>query len=134
MHPAFSVILFTTLSGAGYGLLAAIALAVLRQGTPARALLILLALALVMITVGLLSSLAHLGKPLRAWRAMSQWRSSWLSREGVMSLLTYVPAVALGALLLPQLIAPTTGCTGTARQCVRHRRVRWPPSSVRSSP
>jgi len=107
MHPAFSVIFFTTLSGAGYGLLAAIALAVLQQGSPARALLLLLALALAMITVGLLSSLAHLGKPLRAWRAMSQWRSSWLSREGVMSLLTYVPALALGALLLPNVIAST---------------------------
>ena len=107
MHPAFSVIFFTTLSGAGYGLLAAIAVAVLRQGTAARPLLFLLMLALLMITVGLLSSLAHLGKPLRAWRAMSQWRSSWLSREGVMSLLTYVPALALGALLLPNLIAPS---------------------------
>ena len=107
MHPAFSVILFTTLSGAGYGLLAAIAMAILAQGQPARALLMLLLLALAMITVGLLSSLAHLGKPLRAWRAMSQWRSSWLSREGVMSLLTYVPALGLGALLLPNLIAST---------------------------
>lgn len=106
MHPAFSVIFFTTLSGAGYGLLAAIAIAVLRQGTSARALLLLLALALALITVGLLSSLAHLGKPLRAWRAVSQWRSSWLSREGVMSLLTYVPALGLAALLLPQMIAP----------------------------
>lgn len=107
MHPAFSVIFFTTLSGAGYGLLAAIALAVLQQASSARALFFLLALALAMITVGLLSSLAHLGKPLRAWRAMSQWRSSWLSREGVMSLLTYVPALALGALLLPSVIAST---------------------------
>lgn len=105
MNPAFSVIFFTTLSGAGYGLLAAIAIAVLHQATPARALLLLLALALAMITVGLLSSLAHLGKPLRAWRAVSQWRSSWLSREGVMSLLTYVPALALAALLLPQMLA-----------------------------
>ncbi len=107
MHPAFSVIAFTTLSGAGYGLLAAIAIAILGQAQSARALLALLALALVMITAGLLSSLAHLGKPQRAWRAMSQWRSSWLSREGVMALLTYVPALALGALLLPSLIAPT---------------------------
>lgn len=106
MHPAFSVIFFTTLSGAGYGLLAAIAIAILGQAQSARALLVLLALALLMITVGLLSSLAHLGKPQRAWRAMSQWRSSWLSREGVMALLTYVPALVLGALLLPNLIAP----------------------------
>jgi DMSO reductase anchor subunit len=105
MHPAFSVIFFTTLSGAGYGLLAAVALALLAQAQPARALLVLLALARLMITVGLLSSLAHLGKPLRAWRAMSQWRSSWLSREGVASLLTYVPALALAAVLLPSFIA-----------------------------
>lgn len=108
MHPAFSVIAFTTLSGAGYGLLAAIAWAVLGQHTSARVLLALLALALAMITAGLLSSLAHLGKPQRAWRAISQWRSSWLSREGVMALLTYVPALALGALLLPNVIAGTT--------------------------
>ena len=105
MHPAFSVIAFTTLSGAGYGLLAAIAIAILAQASSARALLALLVLALAMITAGLLSSLAHLGKPQRAWRAMSQWRSSWLSREGVMALLTYLPALALGALLLPSLIA-----------------------------
>ncbi|MFD0738805.1 dimethyl sulfoxide reductase anchor subunit family protein [Lysobacter koreensis] len=105
MNPAFSVIWFTTLSGAGYGLLAAIAMSVLVGGQPARALLLLWLLAMAMITVGLLSSLAHLGKPLRAWRALSQWRTSWLSREGVASLLTYLPALALGALLLPNLIA-----------------------------
>ena len=34
---------------------------------------------------GLLSSTLHLGHPERAWRALSQWRSSWLSREGVLS-------------------------------------------------
>ena len=32
---------------------------------------------------------------MRAWRAFSQWRTSWLSREGVLALLTYVPALAL---------------------------------------
>ena len=37
------------------------------------------------------ASVGHLGQPLRAWRAFSQWRSSWLSREGVASLLTYLP-------------------------------------------
>ena len=105
MHPAFSVIAFTTLSGAGYGLLVAVALAVLLQGSPARALLALVGVALALVTVGLLSSLAHLGKPLRAWRALSQWRTSWLSREGVMAVLTYVPAVAMAALLLPNLLS-----------------------------
>lgn len=102
MHPAFSIVFFTTVSGAGYGLLALIAIAVLTQAAPVRALLWLLPLALALATVGLLSSLAHLGKPQRAWRAFSQWRTSWLSREGVLALASYGPALMLGAALLPQ--------------------------------
>lgn len=106
MHPAFSVIVFSTLSGAGYGLLALIALALLGEAAPVRALLWLLALALVLVTVGLLSSLGHLGKPLRAWRAFSQWRTSWLSREGVAAVATYPPALVVGAALLVQTMGP----------------------------
>ncbi|WP_260854915.1 dimethyl sulfoxide reductase anchor subunit family protein [Mesorhizobium amorphae] len=48
-------------------------------------------LALGLIAGGLLSSTLHLGNPQRAWRAFSQWRSSWLSREGVLSVLAFVP-------------------------------------------
>jgi DMSO reductase anchor subunit len=51
-----------------------------------------------LITVGLLSSFLHLGRPERAWRAFSQWRSSWLSREGVLAVLTYIPAGLLALL------------------------------------
>lgn len=94
MHPAYSVILFTTSSGAGYGLLfwlgvfnAFGANPLERWGTFGA-----LTLALVLITVGLLSSTLHLGHPERAWRAFSQWKSSWLSREGVLAVATYVPA------------------------------------------
>ncbi|QWP78278.1 dimethyl sulfoxide reductase anchor subunit [Lysobacter sp. K5869] len=108
MHPAFSVIFFTTLSGAGYGLMAWLgALVLLQHGGPGgapelplRALGIGLVAALLLVTVGLLSSTAHLGKPLRSWRAFSQWRTSWLSREGVMAVIAYVPALALLAWLL----------------------------------
>jgi DMSO reductase anchor subunit len=100
MHPALSVIFFTTLSGAGYGLLAWAALAALTGQAPARPLLASVALALVLSTLGLLASLFHLGKPGRAWRAFSQWRTSWLSREGVAAVLTATVAVALGAALL----------------------------------
>src|SRR3989339_1493625 len=96
MHPAFSVIFFTTLSGAGYGLLAMVAALALQGDASSRVLVALLLLALALVTVGLLSSLGHLGKPLRAWRAVSQWRTSWLSREGLAALLTYLPALALG--------------------------------------
>src|SRR6185437_11174293 len=38
---------------------------------------------------------SHLGRPERAWRALSQWRSSWLSREGIASLVTYLPMLAV---------------------------------------
>jgi DMSO reductase anchor subunit len=95
MHPASSVILFTTSAGAGYGLLFLIALAAPHGMLPLDMWfgVISIGLALVLITIGLLSSTFHLAHPERAWRAMSQWRSSWLSREGVAALFTYIPAV-----------------------------------------
>lgn len=98
MHPAYSVILFTTASGAGYGLLVWLALAATAGiGTAAAPLGFFgVGLALILITIGLLSSTFHLGRPERAWRALSQWRTSWLSREGIAALATYVPAAALG--------------------------------------
>jgi DMSO reductase anchor subunit len=98
MHPAFSVIFFTTATGAGYGLLALLGIwAALGALAPDRFLgFIALGLALTLITAGLLSSTGHLGHPERAWRAFSQWRSSWLSREGVASVATYVPAAVFG--------------------------------------
>jgi DMSO reductase anchor subunit len=89
MHPAPSIILFTTLSGLGYGLAAILGLGVLDPSSLATKLAHILALAL--IAGGLFASTAHLGNPQRAWRALSQWRSSWLSREGVMALVTFMP-------------------------------------------
>ena len=97
MHPAASIIVFSTLSGAGYGLAAMLGLGLL---DPARgATLAAHGLALVLIAVGLVSSTLHLGNPQRAWRALSQWRSSWLSREGVLAVLAFLPlgASALAA-------------------------------------
>ncbi|MEW9807081.1 dimethyl sulfoxide reductase anchor subunit family protein [Mesorhizobium sp. ZMM04-5] len=98
MHPAYSVIFFTTATGAGYGLLALVgltaALAPEQPGFWFR--LAALGLALGLIATGLLSSTAHLGRPERAWRAFSQWRTSWLSREGVAAVATFVPAGLFG--------------------------------------
>ncbi|MBK1699655.1 sulfite dehydrogenase subunit SoeC [Thiococcus pfennigii] len=87
MHPAFSVIFLTTLIGAGQGLFLALytgqlyALAHLlpEQDPDFYALGSVLALAL--LAGGLLASFFHLGRPERAWRAASRWRTSWLSRE-----------------------------------------------------
>src|SRR5262249_32626673 len=101
MRPTFSIIAFTVLSGAGYGIWFVLGAGVLpfglicRPGPPAPAggmslgfggwpgpPLALLVVGFVLVTIGLCCSLGHLGKPMRAWRALSQWRSSWLSREG----------------------------------------------------
>jgi DMSO reductase anchor subunit len=106
MNPAYSVILFTTSSGAGYGLLVWLALAVLVGAVaPTGALATTgLVVALALVTAGLLSSALHLGRPERAWRAVTQWQTSWLSREGVLALATYVPA---GLWLLVQWLWPS---------------------------
>ena len=102
MHPAYSVIFFTTASGAGYGLMFWLGLAHVAGLLPDSRWLPFLALAtaLVLVTAGLFSSTFHLGHPERAWRALSQWRSSWLSREGIAALATYVPAGLLALVWL----------------------------------
>jgi DMSO reductase anchor subunit len=99
MNPAFSVILLTTASGAGYGMLVWLGiLNALRLLPPSPWFgVIAIVVALALAGVGLLASTFHLGHPERAWRAVSQWRSSWLSREGVMALLTYPPALGFAA-------------------------------------
>lgn len=100
MKPALSVIFFTVLAGAGYGLWAllggALAIGVYPPGRGN--VLGPLAIGFVFASVGLLASTLHLGKPGRAWRAFSQWDSSWLSREGLASMATYLPMLAVAGL------------------------------------
>jgi len=95
MHPASSVILFTSASGAGYGVLALVPVFAMLGLLPSDRWLgvTLLIPALGMVTIGLLASTFHLGHPERAWRALSQWRSSWLSREGIIAIVSYGPAL-----------------------------------------
>ena len=79
MHPAPSVIVFTTFSGLGFGLLAWLGF-----GYPAVTgwtAFVFFAIAFGMAGGGLLASTFHLGRPERAIKAFTQWRSSWLSRE-----------------------------------------------------
>jgi len=109
MHPALSIVFFTTASGAGYGLLVLIAWAALmgHHAPQTHFGITGLVIGLGLVGAGLLSSLGHLGHPERAWRALTQWRSSWLSREGVMAILTFVPAFAFaGFWILGGRIAP----------------------------
>ena len=96
MNPAFSVIFLTTASGAGYGMLVWLGVLDLFGALPQERWFGVVAalLALALSAAGLLASTFHLGHPERAWRALSQWRSSWLSREGILGLVTNLPGVA----------------------------------------
>ena len=99
MHPAFSVIFFTTLAGAAQGLVVALAVAQLAGVDSPRAFtLSALTVSLVLLLAGLVSSTFHLGRPERGWRAMAMWRTSWLSRE-VIVLPAFIGLVALWLLL-----------------------------------
>ena len=93
MRPAWSIIFFTSISGLGFGLASWLVLGFVNLAEPQHLLLVGLA-TMALIAAGLLSSTLHLGHPERAWRALTQWRSSWLSREGVLAVL------ALAALTL----------------------------------
>lgn len=99
MHPALSVILFSTLSGVGYGIWFWIAAGIVLRGWGYAAEQMLygvgIVIGAVLSTAGLIASLWHLGKPMRAWRAFSQWRTSWLSREGIAALATLLIAACL---------------------------------------
>lgn len=84
MHPAKSVILFTTLSGLGFGTMFMLGLGVGPADSVIGALTSLFALATA--GAGLIASTFHLGNPQRAAKALTQVASSWLSREGVVSI------------------------------------------------
>ena len=105
MHPALSVIVFTVLSGAGLGALAWTALldvgaALSLAPAPSRELLAgVILIALGLIAAGLGASLLHLAAPRNAWRSLTRWRTSWLSREAAAALLI-LPIGALYAFAL----------------------------------
>jgi sulfite dehydrogenase (quinone) subunit SoeC len=97
MHPAFSVISFTTLLGAAQGLLVILGLLQL-SGVEIPQLLAFLCVAIALLIVSLAASFFHLGHPERAWRAAAMWRTSWLSRE-VIVLPAFIGVTGLWALL-----------------------------------
>lgn len=95
MHPAPSVIVFTVFSGLGFGLLTFLGL-----GMPAVTgwvAFAFFAIAYLCAVGGLMSSTFHLGRPERALKAFTQWRSSWLSREAWCAVAALVVMAIYGA-------------------------------------
>ena len=117
MHPAPSVILFSTLSGLGFGFLAFLGWgALVTSGWSA---FFLWGLGYGLAVAGLMSATFHLGNPKNALKAFTQWRTSWLSREAwasVATLLTLAP-MALSDWLglgLPRIIGQVGGTLALA--------------------
>jgi len=105
MRPTFSIIFLTTLIGAGQGLFLALysgqlysAFRVLPEQDSLHFYALGSLLVLVLLMAGLASSFFHLGRPERAWRTASQWRTSWMSRE-VIVLPGFLGAVAVWGLI-----------------------------------
>jgi len=111
MTPASSVLLLTTLTGFGYGLLAWLGLFCAVGLLPDSPWFgpVATIVALGFAGAGLVASTLHLGRKERAWRAFSQWRSSWLSREGVAAVATNVPALCFAVAWLGH--GPDAGVT-----------------------
>ena len=104
MNPAWSVVLLTTLTGAGQGLFLTLfaieaatamgALAPPGKGYFAAGSL----LAVAIMGAGLVASFFHLGRPERAWRSAAMWRTSWLSREVIALPLALALVAAYGSM------------------------------------
>lgn len=86
MHPAPSVIVFTTISGLGFGFFIWLGLGIPDlYGWEAFAAFFV---AYAFSVGGLLASVFHLANKKNVIYSFSQWQTSWLSREGVLSVIT----------------------------------------------
>jgi len=95
MHPAPSVIFFSTFSGLGFGLLVFLGLGM--PGNTGFSAFAFFTIAYLLAVGGLISSTFHLGHPERALKAFTQWRSSWLSREAWCAVVALVLMAIYGA-------------------------------------
>jgi DMSO reductase anchor subunit len=95
MHPAPSVIVFSVFSGLGFGLLFWLGL-----GWPSPTgvvAFVFFTIAYVLAVGGLIASAFHLGRPERALKAFSQWKTSWLSREATCAVAALMLMAIYGA-------------------------------------
>ncbi len=105
MHPAFSVIFLTTLIGAAQGLFLAVFagqiysdLGVVNEPLENQFFIVGTIIVAALMALGLFASFFHLGRPERAWRTVTKWKTSWLSREVLVLPVFSVAAIIWGLL------------------------------------
>ena len=86
MHPAPSIILFTVLSGFGFGLISIVGLLQFLSQISTVDVVFFSLIGFFFSTVGLISSFFHLANKKNAIKSLSQWQTSWLSREAISSI------------------------------------------------
>lgn len=126
MKPAWSVILLTTQIGAAQGLFLVVFLLDIFKTPPRQFILLSCGVSLLLLVTGLIASFFHLGRPERAWRAATQWRTSWLSREvivlpafmGFVFLYGYSESKVVGAMAALLCVALFV-CTGMIYSCLK---------------
>ena len=113
MHPAPSIILFTVLSGLGFGLMIFLGLGM--PSPTGLSAFIWFAIAYILAVGGIISSTFHLGNPKNILKSFSQWRTSWLSREGCLAVATLLVMGVYGAaLVFLNMRIPLLGYVGSA--------------------
>ncbi|WP_438959572.1 dimethyl sulfoxide reductase anchor subunit family protein [Nereida sp.] len=113
MHPAPSIILFTVLSGLGFGLMIFLGLGM--PSPTGLSAFIWFAIAYLLAVGGIISSTFHLGNPKNILKSFSQWRTSWLSREGCLAVATLLVMGIYGAaLVFLNMRIPLLGYVGSA--------------------
>jgi DMSO reductase anchor subunit len=115
VRPAASIVFFTTIAGAAQGVAVALAVATLAGSAPVAAMPAMLWSVTAMLVAALVASFFHLGHPLRAWRAVLMWRTSWMSRE-VILLPAFIGLV--GAWAAFSTIAPAQHAAQTVFACL----------------
>ena len=93
MHPALSIIFFTTASGGGFGLFVVLSVYALFNKLDATLFITLCVVGFILIILGLFSSTLHLANPKNAWRAFSRFKTSWLAREAVIAIVFFPVAL-----------------------------------------
>ena len=92
MKPNSTIIYFNVISGFGYGIIIMLFVLIFFSNIDLNlnTKVIISILSLFFVSSGLLFSILQLERPKRMLKVVSQWKTSWSSREGIFAILTFI--------------------------------------------